>query len=55
MMQSPLVDFSLSIPEWLGFFKQLFDMVNDLFIRLFGKPLFKDSDAGETEETTTEG
>ena len=50
MLQNPLIDFSLSIDEWLGFFKQLFVMVNDLFIRLFNKPLFEDGDA---EESTT--
>ena len=41
MLQNPLVDFSLSIEEWLGFFRQLFDIVNDTVQKLFGKPLFK--------------
>ncbi len=46
-----VIDFSLSIEDWMAMFQRLIDIVTDFFEKL-GIKIFSDEEAAPEEETT---
>ena len=47
-----VIDFSLSIEDWMAMFQRLIDIVTDFFEKL-GIKIFSDEEAAAPEEETT--